>query len=142
MWLRASGERRGQSLFIPAPVVKKWLSSCANAASHGWGRTDSCYVLLMPGSAQAEPERSDVPTAGLAVPILQPLSCWPCLGPGLCIQPEKLGWAAAFKIKWFSFHSHKRGYKIELGLALLILFMQFAPFSRPQGKSQRGLCSL
>lgn len=93
----------------------------------------------MPCLGQAEPEQSDVPTAGLALPILQLLSCWPCLGPGLCTQPEKLGWAAVFKIKWFSFHSHQRGYKREPGLVLLILFMQFSPVSPVPKANHKGV---
>lgn len=136
-------ERRGQRHFFPGPVVKKWLSSCTNAASHDWGRhRDSCCVLLMPCFGQAGPEQADVPTAGLAVPILQPLSCWPCLGPGLRIQPEKLGCAAVFKIKWFSFHSHKRLQNRTGAGASHIIYAILSPFPSPRRITKGSLFSI
>lgn len=144
LWLRAPGERRGQSHFFPAPVVKKWLSSCSGCSllpTTGEG-ADSCCVLLMPCLGQAGPEQADVPTAGLAVPILQPLSCWPCLGPCLRIQPEKLGCAAVFKIKWFSFHSHKRLQNGTGAGASHIIYAILPPFPSPRRITKGSLFSI
>lgn len=137
------GRKEGAEPFHSSPGGKEmaFLLAWPRLPTPGEG-TDSCCVLLMPCLGQAEPEQSDVPTAGLALPILQLLSCWPCLGPGLCTQPEKLGWAAVFKIKWFSFHSHQRGYKRERGWCFSYYLCNSPPFPRPEGESQRGLCSL
>lgn len=55
LWLRAPGERRGQRHFFPALVVKKWLSSCTNAASHDWGRDRFvlCFTDALLGPSKA-----------------------------------------------------------------------------------------